>query len=104
VGAVGHAAIGRRGLGGSRVWWLARWQWPGRLRSRWLLGYWLAWLCFSCRRENHLGQLPFLQEALTFGTNCQPEILRHGGLIELETPRPRITPAEFYLTCGYVDP
>jgi hypothetical protein len=38
------------------------------------------------RRESHVGQLPFLHEALAFGTNCQPEIVRHRGLVELEAP------------------
>jgi hypothetical protein len=64
----------------------------------------LGWFCHRCRRERNVGQLPFLHEALAFGTNCQPEILCHRGLVELEAPRPQITPAEFNVTCGYVDP
>jgi hypothetical protein len=42
--------------------------------------------CYRCRRESHVGQLPFLHEALAFGMNCQPEILRQRGLVELEAP------------------
>ncbi|HXZ77715.1 MAG TPA: hypothetical protein VEH31_43530 [Streptosporangiaceae bacterium] len=46
----------------------------------------LGWLCHRFRRERHVAQLPFLYEALAFGTNCQPEILRRRGLVELEAP------------------
>jgi hypothetical protein len=46
----------------------------------------LGWFCHRCRRERNVGQLPFLHEALAFGTNCQPEILCHRGLVELEAP------------------
>jgi hypothetical protein len=46
----------------------------------------LGRFCPRCRRESHVGQLPFLNEALAFGTNRQPEILRHRGLVELEAP------------------
>jgi len=46
----------------------------------------LAWFYGRRRRKSHVGQLPFLHEALAFGTNGQPEILRHRALVELETP------------------
>jgi hypothetical protein len=46
----------------------------------------LGWFCHRCRRESHVGQLPFLHEALAFGMNGQPEILRLRGLVELEVP------------------
>jgi hypothetical protein len=46
----------------------------------------LGWFCHRRRRESHVGQLPFPYEALAFGTNRQPEILRHRGPVELEAP------------------
>jgi hypothetical protein len=46
----------------------------------------LGWFYDRCRRKSNVGQLPFLHQALAFGTNCQPEILRHRRLVELEAP------------------
>jgi hypothetical protein len=46
----------------------------------------LGWFHHGCRRESHVGQLPFPHEALAFGTNGQPEILCQRGLVELEAP------------------